>query len=84
MENSREPHQDETFSRIKERKVFWIVVAVLGLLDMFLPVWLALAAAIPIVVAAWWVAYQSDWLRRRLASGKISSNSRAARNQHAA
>ena len=33
-----------------------------GLLaDILLPFWLAFAATIPIVVAAWWLAYRSDW-----------------------
>jgi hypothetical protein len=46
----------------KQRKIFWIVVAVLGLLaDILLPLGWILVATIPIVLVAWWVAYQSDW-----------------------
>jgi hypothetical protein len=45
-----------------ERRVFWMVFIVLGLIaDIALPLWWALVATIPIVMAAWWVAYRSDW-----------------------
>jgi hypothetical protein len=45
-----------------ERKIFWIIFVVLGLLaDVVLPIWWALAATIPIAVASWWIAYRSDW-----------------------
>ncbi len=45
-----------------ERKIFWIVFTILGLLaDFVLPLWWALVATIPIGVASWWVAYRSDW-----------------------
>ena len=84
METSHRSYEDQTSPQITERKVFWIVVAVLGLLDLFLPVWLALTAAIPIVIAAWWIAYQSAWLRRRIVRHKNASAHRSARNKHAA
>jgi hypothetical protein len=45
-----------------ERKIFWTVFTVLGLLaDFLLPIWWGLAATIPILFIAWWVAYRSDW-----------------------
>jgi hypothetical protein len=45
-----------------ERKIFWITFTVLGVLaDVVLPIWWALAATIPAVYVAWWVAYRSDW-----------------------
>jgi hypothetical protein len=45
-----------------ERKIFWIIVTVLGLVaDIILPIWWALFSTIPIIVLAWWVAYRSDW-----------------------
>jgi hypothetical protein len=45
-----------------ERKIFWIVFALLGLLaDFLLPLWWAIAATIPIVWISWWVAYRSEW-----------------------
>jgi len=45
-----------------ERKIFWAVFIVLGLLaDFILPLWWALGATIPILFIAWWVAYRSDW-----------------------
>jgi hypothetical protein len=45
-----------------ERRIFWIIFIVLGLVaDVALPIWWALAATIPIVAVAWWVAYRSDW-----------------------
>ncbi len=46
----------------RQRKVFWVVVAVLGVLaNVFLPLGWVLVATLPIVLAAWWVAYQSNW-----------------------
>jgi hypothetical protein len=45
-----------------ERKIFWIVFALLGLVaDFLLPLWWALAATIPIVWISWWIAYRSEW-----------------------
>jgi len=45
-----------------QRKIFWLVFLILGLLsDFLLPIWWALAATLPIIVIAWWVAYRSDW-----------------------
>jgi hypothetical protein len=45
-----------------ERKIFWIVFVVLGLLaDFVLPIWWALVATIPIAFVSWWVAYRSEW-----------------------
>ena len=45
-----------------EKKIFWGVFTILGLIaDVVLPLYWALAATIPILVASWWVAYRSDW-----------------------
>jgi len=45
-----------------EKKVFWGLFTILGLIaDVVLPLYWALAATIPILVASWWVAYRSDW-----------------------
>jgi hypothetical protein len=45
-----------------QRKIFWIVLSLLGIIaDMVLPLWWALAATIPIFYVSWWVAYRSDW-----------------------
>jgi hypothetical protein len=45
-----------------ERKIFWAVFMLLGLLaDFLLPFWWAFGATIPILLIAWWVAYRSDW-----------------------
>jgi hypothetical protein len=45
-----------------QRKIFWLIFLILGLLcDFLLPIWWALAATIPIIIFAWWVAYRSDW-----------------------
>lgn len=45
-----------------ERKIFWSLFALLGLLaDFLLPFWWACAATIPILFIAWWVAYRSEW-----------------------
>ena len=59
-----------------ERKIFWIVVSVLGLLAAtFLPLWWAVAATFPIVLIACWAGYQSPWLRRHLLSQDRPSDS---------
>ena len=57
------PHLScQTYNLFMERKIFWTVFTVLGLLaDFLLPIWWGLAATIPIVFIAWWVAYRSDW-----------------------
>jgi hypothetical protein len=45
-----------------ERRIFWLIFAVLGLVaDFILPLWWALFATIPICILSWWVAYRSDW-----------------------
>ena len=45
-----------------ERKIFWMVFTALGLLaDFLLPLWWGLAATIPILFVARWVAYRSEW-----------------------
>jgi len=45
-----------------QRKVFWFVFSVLGLIaDFALPLWWALAATVPIGMASWWLAYRRDW-----------------------
>jgi hypothetical protein len=50
------------YNHFMERRIFWLVFIVLGLVaDFLLPIWWGLAASIPIVFIAWWVAYRSDW-----------------------
>jgi len=45
-----------------QRKVFWLTFAALGLVaDLILPFWWAVAATIPCGMAAWWIAYRTDW-----------------------
>jgi hypothetical protein len=45
-----------------EKKLFWASFAVLGLTaDLFLPLWWALGATIPIAVFSWWFAYRRNW-----------------------
>jgi hypothetical protein len=45
-----------------QKKIFWTMFAVLGLLaDLALPMWWALAATVPLGFVSWWVAYRSDW-----------------------
>jgi len=45
-----------------QKKIFWVLVAVLGLIaDLALPLWWALLATIPIFIVSWWIAYRSDW-----------------------
>jgi len=46
-----------------ERKIFWTLFIVLGLIaDLILPSlkW-GMIATIPIVILSWWVAYRSGW-----------------------
>ena len=45
-----------------EKKIFWIVFILLGLVaDFALPILWSLVATIPIAVLSWWIAYRSDW-----------------------
>jgi len=45
-----------------QRKVFWIIFALLGLVaDAVLPFWWGVAATLPICFASWWIAYRTDW-----------------------
>jgi hypothetical protein len=45
-----------------ERKVFWSIFIVLGLIaDVTLPIIWSLLATIPIGIFSWLVAYRSDW-----------------------
>jgi hypothetical protein len=45
-----------------EKKIFWAVFTVLNVAaDLFLPLWWALGATIPIGFVSWWLAYRSDW-----------------------
>jgi len=51
-----------SYNRSMERKIFWMVFTVLGLIaDFLLPLWWGVAATIPILFFSWWVAYRSDW-----------------------
>ena len=45
-----------------QQKIFWAAFTVLGVVaDLFLPLWWAVAATIPIAFLSWWFAYRSDW-----------------------
>jgi hypothetical protein len=45
-----------------QKKIFWIVFVILGLIaDLALPLIWGLLATIPIAIISWWVAYRSDW-----------------------
>jgi hypothetical protein len=66
MEPCRDHYKAVVRLRLKmgfvERKVFWTVFTVLGLIaDFSLPLWWALAATVPIGMVSWWLAYRSDW-----------------------
>jgi hypothetical protein len=43
-----------------QRKVFWTVFGVLGIVAD-LPFWWALGATIPLAWVSWWIAYRSNW-----------------------
>jgi uncharacterized membrane protein len=45
-----------------ERKVFWMLFILLGLIaDIVLPLMWGVIATIPIAILSWWVAYRSEW-----------------------
>ena len=45
-----------------QKKVFWTVFSLLGLMaDLILPFWWAVGATVPLLLLSWWVAYRSDW-----------------------
>lgn len=45
-----------------ERRIFWLLFAILGLIaDFTLPFAWGIIATIPILFFSWWVAYRSDW-----------------------
>jgi hypothetical protein len=47
---------------VMEKKIFWIIFILLGLVaDFALPLLWSLVATIPIAVVSWWIAYRSDW-----------------------
>ena len=50
------------YNEYVEKRIFWIVFMVLGLVaDVVLPLWWGLLATIPIAFVSWWVAYRSEW-----------------------
>jgi hypothetical protein len=52
----------QAYNVFMQRKIFWIVFALLGLVaDFVLPLWWAVIATLPILYVSWWVAYRSDW-----------------------
>jgi hypothetical protein len=45
-----------------EKKIFWLLFIVLGLImDVALPLWWGVALTLPLGVLCWWVAYRSGW-----------------------
>jgi uncharacterized membrane protein len=45
-----------------EKKIFWAIFLVLGLIaDFTLPLMWSLILTLPILVLSWWIAYRSDW-----------------------
>lgn len=45
-----------------QRKIFWMIFVILGLVaDFALPLLWAIAATIPILFISWWIAYRSEW-----------------------
>ena len=46
-----------------EKKIFWLLVAVLSLVaDFTLPFLWACVATVPIFILAWWIVYRSGWI----------------------
>ena len=45
-----------------QKKIFWLVFIVLGLIaDFTLPLLWSLLATLPLLVLSWWIAYRSGW-----------------------
>jgi hypothetical protein len=44
-----------------QRKIFGLVIMILGVPTLWLPIWWQVLAIIPSAWIAWWVAYRSDW-----------------------
>ena len=45
-----------------QRKIFWMIFIILGLIaDFALPLLWGIAATIPILFISWWIAYRSEW-----------------------
>jgi hypothetical protein len=58
----REERKAEAYNEVVEKKIFWIIFILLGLVaDFALPLLWSLVATIPIAVLSWWIAYRSDW-----------------------
>jgi len=58
----RRERKAEAYNEVVEKKIFWIIFTILGLISqVMLPLWWALIATIPIAYASWWIAYRSDW-----------------------
>jgi len=55
-------HPHSAYNEDMQRKMFWTVFSVLGLVaDLALPFWWAVGATIPLAWVSWWIAYRSDW-----------------------
>jgi hypothetical protein len=48
---------------LMEKKIFWLLFTVLGvLMGLLLPsLWWNLALTLPLLVLCWWVVYRSGW-----------------------
>ena len=78
------PEASASDNQSHERRIFWIVVGVLGLTAVVLmPLWWGVASAVPIALIAWWVAYQSGWFHRTPSESQ-ASGSRHTGGKHAA
>ncbi len=55
-------NRPEAYNLDMQKKIFWIVFLILGLLaDFVLPLWWGIVATLPIVFISWWIAYRSGW-----------------------
>jgi len=53
---------ERVYSWDMQRRIFWIIAALLGLIaDIALPLLWSVLAIIPIALISWWVAYRSGW-----------------------
>ena len=62
LTNDGTGRRSEAYNRPVEKKIFWMLFVVLGLVaDFVLPFWWGVIATIPIAVVSWWIAYRSEW-----------------------
>ena len=56
------PAGQRRYNRAVQKKIFWLLVVVLGLIaDFALPLIWGMVATVPIILISWWIVYRTDW-----------------------